>query len=87
MSEKELKEYTADEVAKHTKQDSCWLVIGNQSNGKTENPALSLRALWIYVIPIRIALDYLDNPSAKYSPTFLCHCRRSQGVRCDQVLG
>mmetsp|Transcript_107902 Transcript_107902/g.302182 ORF Transcript_107902/g.302182 Transcript_107902/m.302182 type:complete len:133 (+) Transcript_107902:71-469(+) len=33
MSGKELKEYTADEVSKHTTQDDCWLVIGNQSNG------------------------------------------------------
>eukprot|EP00428_Durinskia_dybowskii_P057803 CAMPEP_0170316802 /NCGR_PEP_ID=MMETSP0116_2-20130129/59048_1 /TAXON_ID=400756 /ORGANISM="Durinskia baltica, Strain CSIRO CS-38" /LENGTH=126 /DNA_ID=CAMNT_0010569399 /DNA_START=55 /DNA_END=432 /DNA_ORIENTATION=+ len=33
MAEKELKEYTADEVSKHTTQDDCWLVIGNQSNG------------------------------------------------------
>lgn len=34
MTEKELKEYTADEVSKHTTQDDCWLVIGNQSNGE-----------------------------------------------------
>mmetsp|Transcript_133893 Transcript_133893/g.189221 ORF Transcript_133893/g.189221 Transcript_133893/m.189221 type:complete len:133 (-) Transcript_133893:168-566(-) len=33
MGEKELKEYTADEVFSHTSQDDCWLVIGNQSNG------------------------------------------------------
>lgn len=33
MTDKELKEYTADEVSKHTTQDDCWLVIGNQSNG------------------------------------------------------
>jgi hypothetical protein len=35
MSEKEetLKEYTVEEASKHTSQDDCWLVIGNQSNG------------------------------------------------------
>lgn len=27
------KEYTADEVAKHTSNDDCWLIIGNSSNG------------------------------------------------------
>lgn len=37
MAEKELKEFTADEVSKHTTQEDCWLVIGNQSNGKLEN--------------------------------------------------
>jgi hypothetical protein len=30
----ELKEFTADEVFKHTTQEDCWLVIGNASNGK-----------------------------------------------------
>lgn len=30
----ELKEYTLDEVAKHTTTDSCWLVIGNDNNGE-----------------------------------------------------
>lgn len=34
MADMELKEYTADEVFKHTTQDDCWLVIGNASNGK-----------------------------------------------------
>ena len=35
MSEKEetLKAYTAEEVAKHTSPDDCWLVIGNDSTG------------------------------------------------------
>jgi cytochrome b involved in lipid metabolism len=34
MAESEtLKEYTADEVFKHTSQEDCWLVIGNESNG------------------------------------------------------
>ena len=34
MAEKEsLKEYTAEEVSKHTAQEDCWLVIGNESNG------------------------------------------------------
>ena len=30
----ELKEYTLDQVAKHTTTDSCWLVIGNDNNGE-----------------------------------------------------
>jgi len=34
MAEKELKEFTAEDVSLHTKQDDCWLVIGNQSNGE-----------------------------------------------------
>lgn len=29
----EGKEYTLEEVAKHTNSDSCWLIIGNASNG------------------------------------------------------
>lgn len=33
MANKELKEYEADEVFKHTSADDCWLVIGNESNG------------------------------------------------------
>lgn len=41
MGEKELKEFTADEVSKHTTQDDCWLVIGNQSNGESPNATVS----------------------------------------------
>eukprot|EP01084_Bolivina_argentea_P234290 394436_1 len=33
MADKELKAYTAEDVSKHTSQDDCWLVIGNESNG------------------------------------------------------
>ena len=29
------KVFTADEVALHNKADDCWLVIGNESNGRT----------------------------------------------------
>mmetsp|Transcript_15167 Transcript_15167/g.23818 ORF Transcript_15167/g.23818 Transcript_15167/m.23818 type:complete len:136 (-) Transcript_15167:190-597(-) len=31
--EETLKEFTAEEVFKHTSQEDCWLVIGNESNG------------------------------------------------------
>jgi cytochrome b involved in lipid metabolism len=34
MADKELKEYTSDDVSKHTTTDSCWLIIGNSSNGE-----------------------------------------------------
>jgi hypothetical protein len=30
----ETKEYTLDEVSKHTKTEDCWLVIGNGTNGE-----------------------------------------------------
>ena len=30
----EAKEFTLDEVAKHTKTEDCWLVIGNATNGE-----------------------------------------------------
>jgi hypothetical protein len=33
MADKELKEYTSEEVSKHTTTESCWLIIGNASNG------------------------------------------------------
>lgn len=35
MSEvkKELKEYTTEEIAKHTADDDCWMIIGNENNG------------------------------------------------------
>lgn len=32
--EASVKEYTLEEVSKHTTTDSCWLVIGNSSNGE-----------------------------------------------------
>jgi hypothetical protein len=28
------KEYTLEEVAQHTSTESCWLIIGNPSNGE-----------------------------------------------------
>ena len=31
----ELKEYSLDEVAKHTTAESCWLIIGNDNNGES----------------------------------------------------
>jgi len=35
MSEtkKELKEYTSAEIQKHTSEDDCWMIIGNEMNG------------------------------------------------------
>lgn len=34
MSEgKELKAYTTEEIAKHTSEDDCWMIIGNEQNG------------------------------------------------------
>mmetsp|Transcript_2055 Transcript_2055/g.4846 ORF Transcript_2055/g.4846 Transcript_2055/m.4846 type:complete len:134 (+) Transcript_2055:137-538(+) len=34
MSEgKELKSYTSDEVSKHTGEEDCWMIIGNENNG------------------------------------------------------
>ena len=33
MSEVKKKEFTLDEVKKHTTAEDCWLIIGNQSNG------------------------------------------------------
>jgi hypothetical protein len=30
------KEYTLDEVSQHTTTDSCWLIIGNASNGEQD---------------------------------------------------
>jgi len=33
VSEVKKKEFTLDEVKKHTTAEDCWLIIGNASNG------------------------------------------------------
>jgi cytochrome b involved in lipid metabolism len=33
MSDQLKKEYTLEEISKHTTQESCWLIIGNLNNG------------------------------------------------------
>jgi hypothetical protein len=33
VTEETKKQFTLEEVAKHTTHDDCWLIIGNQSNG------------------------------------------------------
>lgn len=30
----EVKSFTLDEISKHQSHDDCWLIIGNESNGK-----------------------------------------------------
>ena len=42
---KELKEYTTDEVSKHTSEDDCWLIIGNEMNGTKQENFINV-ALW-----------------------------------------
>ena len=37
MSETKKKEYTLEEVSKHTKTEDCWLIIGNASNGACDH--------------------------------------------------
>jgi hypothetical protein len=32
-TDESLKQYSMDDVNKHNKQDDCWLIIGNMSNG------------------------------------------------------
>jgi hypothetical protein len=44
----ELKQYTLDEVSKHTTAESCWLIIGNEKNGELkaciiETPCVCVR--------------------------------------------
>ena len=31
--DEQLKEYTSAEVSKHTLEEDCWMIIGNESNG------------------------------------------------------
>ena len=33
VSEVKKKEFTLDEIKKHTTAEDCWLIIGNESNG------------------------------------------------------
>mmetsp|Transcript_9449 Transcript_9449/g.14611 ORF Transcript_9449/g.14611 Transcript_9449/m.14611 type:complete len:135 (-) Transcript_9449:1215-1619(-) len=33
MTEEKKKQYTLDEVSKNNTEDSCWMIIGNMSNG------------------------------------------------------
>lgn len=33
MCKEDLKEYTSTEVSKHTSEDDCWMIIGNENNG------------------------------------------------------
>ena len=38
MCNPDLKEFDIGEVSKHTSEDDCWLVIGNDSNGRFSCP-------------------------------------------------
>lgn len=47
MSESEVavKEFTLDEVQQHTSTKSCWLIVGNSTNGKVFLPFFERMAI------------------------------------------
>ena len=44
MADETLTEYSMGEVSKHNKQDDCWLIVGNMTNGENEAWDMYLRA-------------------------------------------
>jgi hypothetical protein len=49
-AETKKKEFTLEEISKHNTQDSCWLIIGNLSNG-----AFQRSPLWARHVELRVA--------------------------------
>jgi hypothetical protein len=56
------KEYTLDEIAKHTSHDDCWLIVGNQSNGTS---CYGIIYMCRAFISIEIHLDALIKMSSR----------------------
>jgi hypothetical protein len=65
-----VKEFTQDEVSKHTSNESCWLTIGNSNNGTLIG--LECEANAVYRIGIK-------NQSQKTLPYVLGTCRSPYG--------